>query len=123
MFRNYLLTALRYTWKNRSYSFLNIFGLAVGITCAGLIFLWVEAELNYDSTYPRREYIYDVRTNQTYNGQVRTFNSTPGPLAAAMLTDLPGVVNTCRTRDNKALFTLADKSVYETGKYADPGFF
>jgi len=122
MFRNYLLTALRNVWKNKTYSFLNIFGLAVGITCAGLIFLWVEAELSYDP-YPKRELVYNVRTNQTYNGNIRTFSSSPGPLAAAMKAEIPGVAATCRTRSNQALFGIGDKSVYENGIYADASIF
>lgn len=46
MFRNYFKTTFRNLWKNKGYSFLNIFGLAIGIACAALIFLWVEDELN-----------------------------------------------------------------------------
>jgi putative ABC transport system permease protein len=123
MFRNYLLTALRNVWRNKTYSFLNIFGLAIGITCAALIFLWVEAELNYDP-YPKRELVYNVRTNQHYNGVVRTFSSSPGPLAAAMKAEIPGVSGTCRTRNNnQVLFSLDDKSVYEIGLYADSSLF
>ena len=122
MLRNYLLTALRNIWKNKTYSFLNIFGLAVGVACAGLIFLWVEAELSYDP-FPKREYIYNVRTNQTYNGVIRTFGSSPGLLAAAMKADIPGVVATCRTRDKKMLFSVEDKNVYEAGMYADSTLF
>ena len=122
MLRNYLLTALRNIWKNKTYSFLNIFGLAVGVACAGLIFLWVEAELNYDS-FPKREFVYNVRTNQTYNGVIRTFGSSPGPLAAAMKAEIPGIARTCRTRDKKILFSVEDKNVYETGMYADSTLF
>ncbi len=48
MFKNYFKTSLRALLKNKTYSFLNIFGLAIGIACAGLIFLWVEDELHFD---------------------------------------------------------------------------
>ena len=48
MLKNYLKTSLRALPKNKTYSFLNIFGLAIGIACAGLIFLWVEDELHFD---------------------------------------------------------------------------
>ena len=48
MFRNYFKTAFRNLWKNKTYGFLNVFGLAVGIACAGLIFLWVEDEWSYN---------------------------------------------------------------------------
>lgn len=122
MFKNYLLIALRNAWKNKTYSFLNIFGLAVGVTCAGLIFLWVEAEMNYDA-FPKRELVYRVRTNQTYNGVIRTFMSSPGPLAAAMQAEIPGIAATSRTRDTKALFSVGDKGVYETALYSDASIF
>ena len=49
MFKNYIKTAFRSLTKNKAYSFLNIFGLSIGIACAALIFLWVEDEVNYDS--------------------------------------------------------------------------
>ena len=49
MIKNYFKSTLRNLWNNKGYSFLNIFGLAIGIACAGLIFLWVEDELDYDS--------------------------------------------------------------------------
>lgn len=39
MFKNFFKTTIRSLWKNKGYSFLNIFGLAIGITCAGLIAL------------------------------------------------------------------------------------
>ena len=141
MFRNYLLTALRKNFgkasslafprsfpslrlgrKNKTYSFLNIFGLAIGIACAGLILLWVEAELNYDQ-YPKRDFVYEVRTNQTHNGLIRTFTSTPGVLAEAMKADIPGIVSTCRARYAQSLFSLDDKSVYESAMYTDPSLF
>ena len=45
MIPNFIKLTFRNLRKNRSYSFLNIFGLAIGIACAGLIFLWVEDQL------------------------------------------------------------------------------
>ncbi|MBS1663912.1 MAG: ABC transporter permease, partial [Bacteroidetes bacterium] len=65
----------------------------------------------------------EVRTNQTYNGQIRTFSSTPGPLAAAMKDEIPGVVSTCRTRNYKGLFGIGDKSIYESSIYTDASLF
>ena len=50
MFKYFFKLTFRNLWKNKTYSFLNIFGLAIGIACAGLIFLWVEDEINFDSS-------------------------------------------------------------------------
>ncbi|HTD93603.1 MAG TPA: ABC transporter permease, partial [Chitinophagaceae bacterium] len=118
MIKNYLKLALRNIWKNKSNSFLNIFGLAIGVACAGLIFLWIENEVKYDS-FPGRTRLYKVITNQNYDGKLRTFMSSPGPLAAAMRAEIPGVANTSRTNEKELLFNLGEKSVYEKGVYAD----
>ncbi len=48
MLKNFFTKTFRSLWKNKGYSSLNIFGLGIGIACAGLIFLWVEDELNWD---------------------------------------------------------------------------
>ena len=123
MFKNYLRTAFRNLWNNKTYGFLNIFGLAIGVACAGLIFLWVESETNYDNSFPKRDRIYAVRTNQTYSGVTRTFDDTPGPLGPAMQTEIPGVTAACRTAWTKPLFSLSDNGIYEEGIYADPSMF
>ena len=54
MFYNYFKTSFRNLSKNKTYSFLNIFGLALGIACAGLIFLWVENEVSYDDAHEKK---------------------------------------------------------------------
>ncbi|MBN9298475.1 MAG: ABC transporter permease [Filimonas sp.] len=123
MFKNYLKATWRNLIKNKTYSILNITGLAIGVACAALIFLWVEDELTYNHQFERRDRIYKVMENQTYDGQVMTFGSTPGPLAAAIKTDIPGIKNSARiTWGERALFTLGDKSIYEQGNYADSSY-
>ena len=49
MLKNYLKIAFRNLIKNKGYSFINIFGLAVALTSALLILLWVQDELSWDS--------------------------------------------------------------------------
>ncbi len=124
MFKNYFKTTVRNFWKNRSYSFLNIFGLAIGICCAGLIFLWVEDEMGYDHNNIKIDRLYQVMENQAYDGKTYTFAATPGVLGPAMKNDFPQVVSTCRlTWQEYTLMALGDKSIYESGFYADSSFF
>ena len=124
MIKNYFKTAFRNLWKNKTYSFLNIFGLAVGIACAGFIFLWVENELNYDHNNSKRDQLYQVLENQAYEGKIYTFAATPGLLAPTMKDEIPGIKNSCRlTWGQYTLFSLDDKALYETGFYADSSFF
>ncbi len=123
MFKNYLKSYLRNLWKNRTYTFLNIAGLAVGITCSTLIFLWIEDEFKWDHQFAKKKYLYQVEDNQTYDGTTYTFSATPGPLAASLKTDIPGIAATSHlTWTNKTLFSLNDKPLYEDGNFCDPSF-
>ncbi len=125
MFRNYFKTAIRNLWKNKTNSFLNIFGLAIGIACAGLIFLWVEDEVSYDRFNIKKDRLYFVRVNQKYDTYTATFASTPGVMGPAMQADIPGIANTCRVTEEPAslLFSIGNKSIYASGRYAEPSLF
>lgn len=123
MIKNYLKIAWRNLWKNKGYSTLNIFGLAIGITCASLILLWVEDELSFDSTFPKKDFVYYVLTNQKFEGEWRTvFQSTPGPLAQVMKDEVPGVVKSSRSLGADVLFKVGDNSINKYGRFADPDF-
>jgi predicted permease len=125
MFKIFFKTALRNISKNKGYSFLNIFGLAIGIACAGLIFLWVEDEINFDNNNIKKDHIYLVKTNAEVEDGIFTHSSTAGPMAPAMESTLPGIANTCRTTEGSTsyLFTIGDKSVNASGEYVEPSFF
>jgi predicted permease len=125
MFNNFLKTAFRNLWRSKGYSLLNIFGLAIGIACAGLIFLWAEDEITWDSFNTKKDRLYFIRENQKYDAYTATFWSTPGVLAPAMQAEIPGIANTCRmTEDNEsALFAIGEKTMYASGKYAEPSVF
>ncbi|MGG9964114.1 ABC transporter permease [Ferruginibacter sp. SUN106] len=124
MFNNFFKTSFRNLLKNKGYSFLNIFGLAIGIACAGLIFLWVEDEVSYDTFNAKKDNLYFIRENQKYDSYTATFGSTPGVMAPAMQAEIPGIANTCRVYDTDAtLFTIGDKTIYAGGIYTEPSLF
>jgi predicted permease len=122
MYKNYLKIAWRNLWKNKGYSALNIFGLAIGITCASLIFLWVEDEINFDSVFPKQDEIYYLPTNQEYEGEWRTFYSTPGPLAKDLKDEIPEIVRSARTSSGNLLFTEGENGINRKGRYVDEDF-
>jgi putative ABC transport system permease protein len=62
MLKNFLLSNFRTLWKNRTHTFINLAGLALGITCSVLIFLIVKFELSFDSHHTQKEKIYRVVT-------------------------------------------------------------
>jgi len=123
MIKNYLKIAWRNLWKNKGYTTLNILGLAIGITCAGLILLWVEDELSYDSTFPNSENVYFIPTNQQYEGEWRTFfKATPGPLAAALKEEIPEISSSSRSVGEEITFKVGENTLSKNGRFADPDF-
>ncbi|HVS95647.1 MAG TPA: ABC transporter permease [Puia sp.] len=123
MVTNYLKAYFRNLWKNRTYAFLNIIGLAVGIACSTLIFLWIEDEFTWDHQFAKKGVLYQIEGNQTYGGTTYTFAATPGPLAPNMAADIPGMANTARLSwPDRSLFTIDDRNIYEEGQYGDPSF-
>ncbi|MBS1664967.1 MAG: ABC transporter permease [Bacteroidetes bacterium] len=125
MLRNYLKTALRNFWKNKTYSSLNLFGLAIGIACAGLVFLWVEDEMSFDTMYSKRDRINFVLMNWEYPDQTRTLVSTSALMAPALKAEIPGIAKVCRIDDESQnrLFSVGDKVLYSWGRYVDTSFF
>src|SRR6201996_8524653 len=116
MIKNYLKTTFRSLLKNRSYSFLNITGLAIGVACASLIFLWVQDELTYNHNFEKHDNLYTIYENQTYNGKVSTFHATPGPMAKVLKAEIPGIKTVARmTGGDVQLFALGDKVITEKG--------
>lgn len=125
MITNYIRTAVRSLWKNKVYSFLNIFGLMTGIACAGIIFLWVEDEVQYDNMHQKKDRLYAVLQHWQYDGYKRTFWSTPALMGPAIQAELPGVARTCRTTEGtkSAMFNNGQTAYYSSGMYADSTLF
>jgi putative ABC transport system permease protein len=123
--KNYFRSTLRNLWKNRGYSTLNIAGLAIGVACASLIFLWVEDEVTFDHDVPNRKNIYKVMENEIHNGVAHTSANLPGPMAAVLSDEVAGIKHASRITDDRssALITANNKTFYETGEYVDSTFF
>jgi putative ABC transport system permease protein len=121
MLRNYLKSAFRNLWKNRTYSILNIIGLSIGVTAAAFIFLWVEDETTFNHNFANRDQLYHIMMNERSDKGISTTGSSPGPLAAAVKGEIPGIKNAGRlswAMDELAI--VGDKSLKINGIYADP---
>src|SRR6185369_4461716 len=124
MIKNYLLVSLRNLLRNKAFSFINIVGLAFGITCSLLIFLWVDDELKMDGFHVNNDRLYKMMENQTYSGgQMYTFSSTPGPMAPVLKERFPEIEMATRiTWSERRLFQIKEKSFYEEGRFVDQDF-
>lgn len=128
MLRNYLKTALRTLWKNKKLATINIFGLALGIACSLLILLYVTDELSYDKYHRDANRIYRVVKDFINDDGSRIPDATtPGPLAAAMQREIPGVETITRIYPpwgNTTRMQYGDKKISEPRVYTvDSSFF
>ncbi len=99
MFRNYIKIAFRNLRKNKGYSFINITGLAVGITCCIAIVLYVRNELSYDKFNKNYDQIYRIHLSGKVNGNELDMAISSSPLGAAIMHDLPEVAAYTRIRN------------------------
>jgi putative ABC transport system permease protein len=98
MFKNYFKVAYRNIRRSKGYSFINIVGLAVGITCCLLIMLYVLDELSYDRFYPNADRIYRVANYGVVNDRIdHTARSSP-PVSQTLEEEFPEVeaITKCR---------------------------
>ncbi|MDX2246819.1 MAG: ABC transporter permease [Bacteroidia bacterium] len=125
MYKNYLKIAWRSMLRQKLYSFINISGLAIGLTCFLLIFLYVQHELSYDRFYENADQIYRVyqrMEGNTYLGTDKVAYTTVG-LAPTLVAEYPEVNHATTIRDRSSLLSYNENNFYEEGINADPHFF
>lgn len=91
MLRNYLITAIRNIFRDKFYTFINIFGLAIGIAVAIFIMLYVRDELNYDKYNKNYKQIYRLESDFTIAGKEDKFAATQIPLAPTLKDEYPEI--------------------------------
>jgi putative ABC transport system permease protein len=126
MLHSYFTTARRNLSKNKMYTGINVFGLALGMACSVLIGLWVKDELSYNRFIPDAEKVFFVRAKATNRntGEIGTGEVTPAPLQDAISKDIPEVA--AATKINpwmELLVKVGQKVAKEKGYYATEDFF
>ena len=91
MIKNFLIVAYRNLIRNKTFTIINIAGLAAAMACVILIFKWVNNELSYDSFFKDRDTIYRVNWSYKWNGNEGIGPTTPPPLAAKLTDEIPEV--------------------------------
>jgi len=124
MIRNYLKTAWRNLLHNRAFSAINILGLALGMACSLLIFLWIGDELAVNAHHANGRYLYQVMERQLYDGKVEAADATPGLLAVELKKSFPEVVHAVSfSRAETHTFEVKNQLNKEKGGFAGPDWF
>jgi putative ABC transport system permease protein len=124
MLRNYLKVAWRNLWKNKSFSAINIGGLALGLTCSIFICLWVKDEYSVDAFHENGNRIYTVVSREYADNQINGSYDTPGLLGEELKRVIPEVELACSYMYNQYhTFSAADKKMKLEGNFAGADFF
>jgi putative ABC transport system permease protein len=124
MFKNYFKTMWRNLWKNKMYSFINITGLSIGITCCLLIFLYVQYQLSYDKFNVNANEIYRVTEVLHLPTENNARAVTSPPIAPALKANFPEVKDAVRISYSARYISYNNKKLQDAKIiYADSGFF
>ena len=123
MFKNYFLVTLRNLFRNGFYSFINIAGLAIGITCSILILLWVADETSYDKFHPKADRLYQVWVKAYFDGKISSWTSVPLPTYEAFKTADSNIKRMLVTDwGGQHLLTVGENRLLKNGYWASEEF-
>ncbi|MES3017786.1 MAG: ABC transporter permease [Bacteroidota bacterium] len=125
MLRNYIKIAWRNLIRNKATSFLNIFGLAIGITTCLVIMLYVYNELSYDRYNEKADQIVRVVFRGVIGGGEMKEANVMAPVARTLKSDFPEVISATRIQSGGSpLISYGEKTFKETDlAFADSNFF
>jgi ABC-type antimicrobial peptide transport system permease subunit len=123
MFTNYLKVAWRQLLQNKAFSFINIFGLAIGMTFAILIGLWIQYETSFDQFHKNGDRIGKLVKHVSFNNEKGTQEAVPLPAYYEFKTNYPEIKRATRM-DWGSDFRLmvGDRKVKKSGRHVDPDF-
>ncbi len=125
MLSNYFKIAFRNVKRNKAFSFINITGLSVGMTCSILIILYINYELSFDKYHKKADDIY--RVVLTWTGEKgrggELYNVMPGIFQSAVTREIPEVLLATRAKTHEVIINHSGNLFKETGiRYVDPDF-
>jgi len=125
MLKNYLKTAWRSLKRNKLFSGLNIFGLAIGMAGAMLIAIFLQHMLSYDRFYKDEDQLYVVSNLDHFSGNIHAWKTTPKVLGSTLQQTMPEIEAWTRADNGNAfLFTVGNLKIKnKEGTFVDPGFF
>lgn len=124
MLRNYFKIAWRTMLRNKLFSFINIIGLAIGIACCSIIYLYVTFEMSYDQYHENADQVFRITTILKDPKKNDHFAPSSPMMSVRIKTNFPEVSKYFRMNESKSMIAYGEKKIYDTKiKYADSTFF
>jgi putative ABC transport system permease protein len=118
MIRNYLIVALRLLFKNKTFSIINVLGLATGMACCILIALYVDEELSYEKGFVNRDKVFRINTVFIKDAVRDIGHFTSPPIAMEIARVIPEVETATRVlrpwNVEQHIIHYGDKSFFES---------
>ncbi len=126
MFKNYLKIAWRNLTKQKLFSLINIFGLAIGLSCSIIIFLFVQNEFSFDQFHSKKDRIYRVSQSFLNSNGWNDWVLATGPVGLLIKDEIPQIekVALLSGADPNTIVQYKDFQFLEDKfSYVNPGFF
>ena len=123
MFKLNLKIALRNLWKNKTSSFINVIGLAIGLAACLMLLVYVTYEWGFDKHAKNSANVYTIMTNiPDDSGNIaKTFEGTPTALGPLLQERIPEIKNVARMNYiKKSLIANGENGFKKSGKFAEP---
>ncbi|MFC1554171.1 ABC transporter permease [candidate division KSB1 bacterium] len=120
IFRNNMKTGFRNIRKNRGYSFTNIVGLAIGLSCCILTAMWVQYEYSYDKFHKKIDNIYRL----AFDAEAFSFRGeyVVGAAPDYLKENYPEVADATIFGSKNVKLVYEDKSFFSSGYFVHPSF-
>jgi putative ABC transport system permease protein len=124
MFRNYMITAVRNLMQHKTYTGINVFGLAIAFLCSILLFLNARFELSFDDFYPEADRIFKVykKANHVSNGE-KLSSGMSYPVTPTLKAEIPEIEAVSRFASGGGGVEYKDKKVNIQVNLVDNDFF
>ena len=123
MLKNYFKTAWRNLLRNKTFSLINITGLAIGMASAILVLVWIAHQLSYDQFHEKKDRIYQLYNLAEFEGKKQAWNGTSSLLGPAIQLNYPQAEEVFRINwVSNLIFTTGEKHLEAQGYFTDPGF-
>jgi ABC-type antimicrobial peptide transport system permease subunit len=123
MLKNYIKIAWRNLVKNKTYSFINIVGLAAGMAVAILIGIWIRFETSFDDFQVNKDRIAIIKKHTLFNNEKSTYTATPLPLHDELINNYPEIEWASRMDwGGDHSLVVGDKKLNKKGTYVDEAF-
>ncbi|MCB0601532.1 MAG: ABC transporter permease [Saprospiraceae bacterium] len=114
----------RNLFRQRVFTLINLSGLALGIMCSLLIFLWVADELGYDRFHEKLDRLYVVTSKEVMEGEMFGSYDTPGLLGEELPRKFPEIEMACNMSWTQYMtVSVGERNMLRRGNYAGPDYF